>query len=349
MALTRTSEPSGRVRRVLLLHGAGDVRDGEAELRHAVGVEAQEHRELELAYRLRVAHAGNALELVLDVDLRVVAQVLGVEARVIRGERANHEDARLALLHRDPVAHDLLGQLRLGERDLVLYVHRREVRVARDVEVDRQVHDAVARIRRLEVEQAVEPRELLLDRRGDGRGDVLRRRARVHRLHLDLGRRERRVAVYREPAEREQPQQHDHDRDHAREDRAPDEDVANLRRVAHGVLRAAAVSAGGWYATARTGDPGATCWTPSTTTRSPAASPCAISHDPPSHAVAVTLRVATLSPASSTYTNAPPSPCCTARCGTRIAPGCVSPSNRTRTNWPGSNRCCGFASSARSS
>src|SRR2546422_357532 len=267
----------------------------------------------------------------------------------VRGVPGHQEDGRLALRRRDPVAHALLGQLRLGERDLVLHVHRREVRVARDVEIDRQVHDAGARVRRLEIEQPVEPRELLLDRRGHGCRDVLRRGARVHGLHLDLGRRKRRVTVHRERAEREQPQQHDDDRDDAREDRAPDEDVANLRRVAHGVLRAALLSAAGWYATARTGDPGATCWTPSTTTRSPAASPCAISHDPPSHAVAITSRVATLSPASSTYTNAPPSPCCTARCGTRMAPGCCKPSSRTRTNCPGSKRCCGFSSSARSS
>src|SRR5881296_3902263 len=363
MSLTRTSEPSGRPRTMIRPNSAGSVSrpavttgivswvpggEGSRPMRPA-GVEAQEHRELELADRLRVAHAGNAFELVLDVDLRVVAQVFGVETRVVRGERANHEDARLALLHRDAVAHHLLRQLRLGERDLVLHVHRCEVRVPRDVKIDRQVHDAGARVRRLEVEQAVEPRELLLDRRGNGSGDVLRGRARIHRLHLDLGRRERRIAVHRERAEREQPEQHDHDRDDAREDRAPDEDVADLRPVAHGVLRAAPLSAAGWYATARTGDPGATCWRPSTTTRSPAARPCAISHDPPSQAVAITGRVATLSPASSTYTNDPPSPCCTARCGTRIAPGCVSPRSRTRTNWPGSKRCCGFSSSARSS
>src|SRR5207237_431925 len=184
----------------------------------------------------RVAHAGNSLDLVLDVYLRVVAQVLGVETRVVGGERAHHEDGRLALLHRDPVTHDLLGQLRLGERDLVLHVHRREVRVARDVEVDRQVHDAGARVRRLEVQQPVEP-----------------------------------------------------------------------------------LAAGSWRATALTGRPGAACWTPSTITRSPVCSPSAISHDPPSQDVATTLRTATLPLSATTYTNAPPRPCCTARCGTRIA------------------------------
>src|SRR2546426_632685 len=182
----------GGVRGVLLLYRGGDVPDGEPELRHAVGVEAQEHRELELAHGLRIADAWNPLQLVLEVDLRVVAQVLGIEPRVVGGERAHHEDRGLALPHGDPVAHDLLRQLRFRERDLVLHVHRREVRVARHVEVDRQVHDAVARVRRLEVEQPLEPQQLLFDRRGDRRGDVLRRRAGVHGLHLDLGGRERR-------------------------------------------------------------------------------------------------------------------------------------------------------------
>src|SRR5207245_9072826 len=89
----------GWVRGVLLLNGAGDVRHGQPELRHAVGVETQEHRELELSHRLRVADARQALELVLDVDLRVVAQVFGVEARVVGGERARREDAPLAIVY----------------------------------------------------------------------------------------------------------------------------------------------------------------------------------------------------------------------------------------------------------
>ena len=65
-----------------------------------------------------------------------------------------------------PCRAHLLGQLRLGQLDRVLHVDRREVLVPREVEVDLQVHRPVAGVGRLVVEQAVEPGELLLDRRG---------------------------------------------------------------------------------------------------------------------------------------------------------------------------------------
>src|SRR5205823_3327246 len=128
----------------------------------------------------------------------------------------------------------------------------------------------------------------------------------------DLGRRERRITLHGKPGEREQPEQHDHDRDDGRENRTPDEQVADLGRVAHGRLLmrrgaaggainalswapAAALLGAGRYATGRAGCPGATFCTPSTTTRSPTWSPCSMSHDPPSQDEATTLRAATLS------------------------------------------------------
>ena len=69
------ADPAGRVGRVLLLHRRLDIRHREAELGHAVGIEAQQHRELERADGLGVAHPGNALELVRDVNLGVVVQI----------------------------------------------------------------------------------------------------------------------------------------------------------------------------------------------------------------------------------------------------------------------------------
>src|SRR6267378_3293853 len=71
-------------------------------------------------------------------------------------------------------------------------------------------------------------------------------------------------------------------------------------------------------------------------------------HDPPSQEVATTFRATTLLLSPTTYTNAPFRPCCTARCGTRMALGRLRPSSRTRTNCPGSRTCCGFLSCARS-
>ena len=198
-------DAAGGIRGVLLLDRGRDVRHGEAELRHAVGVEAQQHREVELAERARITHAGEPLELVVDIDLRVVVQVFGVVPRIVGGKRQYDQKGRLALAHRDTVAHHFLRQLRLGEGDLILHVHGRQIRVTRDVEVDRQVHDPVARVRRLEVQQAFHARQLLLDRGGHRIGHVLRRCTRVDRLHLDLRWRERRIALDRQPREREQP------------------------------------------------------------------------------------------------------------------------------------------------
>ena len=48
----------GRIGGVLLLHRVAHVAHGDAELRHAVGVEPQQHRELESAEDRGVAHAG---------------------------------------------------------------------------------------------------------------------------------------------------------------------------------------------------------------------------------------------------------------------------------------------------
>ena len=198
------ADPAGRIGRVLLLHRRLDIRHREAELGHAVGIEAQQHRELERADGLGVAHPGNALELVRDVDLGVVVQIGRVVAGILRAERDDREDVGLRLGDRDPLPHDLLRQLRLGQIDLVLDVNRREVEVPREVEVHLQVHRPVAGVRRLEVQQAVESGELLLDRRRDRGGDVLRGGPRIHRRDLDRRRGDRGIPVDRQRVEREQ-------------------------------------------------------------------------------------------------------------------------------------------------
>src|SRR4029077_17509950 len=215
-------DAAGRIRGVLLLDRRGYVRHGEAELRHPVRIEAQDHGEVELAKCARIADAGEPLELVVDIDLRVVVQILGIVPRVVGGQGQHDQEGRLTFLDRDAVAYHLLGQLRLRAGDLVLYVYRRQIRVARDIEVDRQVHDPVARIRRLEVQQPLHARQLLLDRSCYRVGHVLRGRTWVGGLHLDFWRCERRITVDCEPGEGEKPEQHDDDRYDGGENRAPD-------------------------------------------------------------------------------------------------------------------------------
>ena len=128
------------------------------ELRHPVRVERDQHRELELAEDRGVAHAVQPLELVLDVELEVVGEVLRVVARVVRPDRHHEQDVLLRLLDRDAVLPHLLGQLRLGQLDLVLHVDGGEVLVPLDVEEHREVHRAVAAVGRRVVEQVLDAR-----------------------------------------------------------------------------------------------------------------------------------------------------------------------------------------------
>ena len=51
------ADATGRRRGVLLAHRGGDVVDGQAELRHPLGIELQQHRELAAAEHRRVADA----------------------------------------------------------------------------------------------------------------------------------------------------------------------------------------------------------------------------------------------------------------------------------------------------
>ena len=95
---------------------------------------------------------------------------------------------------------------------------------------------------------------------------------------------------------------------------------------------ASVVSLSGLYATGRTVPSGAIFCAPSTITLSPGRSPFSMIHCVPCQAVAATLRALTLLLSARTYTKGPPSPCCTARCGTRMASLRLRPRRWTLTN-----------------
>ena len=118
--------------------------------------------------------------------------------------------------------------MRLGDADRVLDVDRREILVARDVEVDREVHHPVARVRRLVVEESIETGELLLDRRCDGVRHVLCARAGVDRDYLNCRGRDLGVAVHRQREHRDHAEEGDGDGDHHRQHWTPHEQVLLL-------------------------------------------------------------------------------------------------------------------------
>ena len=171
---------------------------------------------------------GRALDLVLDVQLHVIGEVRRVVAGIVRGERDDAEDVGVRLEDRDAVLAHRVRQLRLGQLHRVLHVDRRQILAPGHVEVDLQAHRPVARVGRRVVEQALQPRELRLDRRRHRLGDVLGGGAGERRLHLHRGRRDLRIARDRQQPDREHTEQGDDDADDDREDRPPDEEIVDV-------------------------------------------------------------------------------------------------------------------------
>ena len=131
------AESAGGIRGVLLAHRGRDVAHRDPELRHLLGIELEQHREVARRKRRRVADAGDALQLVDDEQLHVVREIRRVVPRVARLERDDGENVGVRLEDRDAVRPHRVGQLRLGELHGVLHVDRGEILVARDVERDR--------------------------------------------------------------------------------------------------------------------------------------------------------------------------------------------------------------------
>ena len=104
------------VLRVLRADRGGDVGGRDAELRHLVRVQPDAHRVVARAEYRHVGQAGQALELVDDVDRAVVGQEQRVARIVRRGQDHHVQDVDRALLHDDAVAPHFVGQAR--QRDL---------------------------------------------------------------------------------------------------------------------------------------------------------------------------------------------------------------------------------------
>jgi hypothetical protein len=130
------SDGASRVRAVLFVDRRGDIRHRDAELRHLVGVELDVHGERQIAERHRIADAGNALDLILEIDLRVVVEKFAAVSRIRGGEHAHEQDVGLRLLHDDAIApHLASGSCGVGELPrLILHVDGGEVLITRHVE-----------------------------------------------------------------------------------------------------------------------------------------------------------------------------------------------------------------------
>ena len=257
------ADPAGRGLEVLLLDGGNDVSRGQPELGQLVGSEPDPHAVVGAAEQIDLRDAGDAEELVAQVDAAVVDQVVGV-VRPLRGvQRHDHQDARALLLDGHALGDRLRRQPRLGRVDAVLGEDVRLVLIDADREVHVEEHAAVAGVGRLHVDHRLDAVDLLLDGRRDRLLHRHRRGARVGRRDADRGRGQERVLLDAERGQDERPEQHDQDRDDDGDDRPPDEELG------HGYAPAFAAD----LVTGFTCIPGRTFCTPSTITRSPGLRP----------------------------------------------------------------------------
>ena len=218
---------------ILIVLGGDGLRDigrGHAELRHFRRIEPHAHRVVARAEDRHIGDTRDALELVEDVDRRVVAEIERIVAGIIRCQRDHQQDVGRSLLRNDTgLAHDI-GQARERDGDPVVDVDHRLVAVRAHLEraVDRQ--RAVGRRRRAEVDQVLDTRKLLLDRRGDGERQRLGAGAGIVGRDHDRRRRDFRILRHRQHLRGNQSRERDDDRDDAGENRPVDEEFRKRHR-----------------------------------------------------------------------------------------------------------------------
>ena len=161
---------AGGVLLVLGGDGVGDFRRRHPQLGHAVWPQPQPHGVVQGAEDLGVADAGNALQVVQDIDQGVVGQVQGRAGAFRRGDGSHHQDVVGTLLHGHAVLAHHVRQARLGDLDPVVHVHRGHVHIGADLEGGGDGEGAVGGGRGVEIHQVFNAGELLLDGGGDGLG-----------------------------------------------------------------------------------------------------------------------------------------------------------------------------------
>ena len=221
---------------VLRLQRRHHVAGGEAERLQPVRVEPDAHGVVAAAEHGDGAHAVDAAQHVLHLHVGVVGDEQRGARLVGRVEVHDHHQVGRGLVDRDADVAHVQRQPRRGDRHAVLHLHLRDVEVGAEVEGDRDGEAPVSRRVRRDVEHVLDAVHLLLDGRHHRGGDHVGAGARILAGDVDDGRRDLRELGDGEAGEGHEPQDDEHDRDDAREDRAVDEEM----RDAHGAGRLSA-------------------------------------------------------------------------------------------------------------
>jgi hypothetical protein len=176
-------------------------------------IEPDPHR-MGRSEHIDVADAGNARQGILDVRRERVGHVhVGALVGVVI-DRDDQQRVGVRLGDANALLLNLLRQAADRLLDLVLHLHLGNVGVGPLGEYRRDADRPARARRRAEIEEIVDPDQLLLDDLGDAVLDRLRRGAGVAGADIDLRRRDVGILFYRQRADRAQPGEHDNDRQH---------------------------------------------------------------------------------------------------------------------------------------
>ena len=213
---------------ILLLKRADNLACGHAERGDLVGIEPGAHRIFADPVKQYAADAFHPRNHIANLQQSVVRDIELVVAAVRRQHMHDHEDVGRVLLHDDAGLAHLGRKARFRNGHAVLDENLRQIEVRAEFEGHRNRDGAVRRRLRRHIDHVLDAVDLLLDGRRDGIGRDLSVRAGIGRRHRHSRRRNIRELSDGEPQIGQSAHDNDENRNHSRENRAPDEDVAEL-------------------------------------------------------------------------------------------------------------------------
>ncbi len=219
----RCADDAGSGLNVLLADGIGDVACGKTAFGGLLRVDPDAHRIIAAAEYLHLTDARDTGDTVLDVQNRIVAQIVHVIPAIGRDDMDDERQVGRALGGRDAKRAHLFRQARFSLRNTVLHQLLGLIGIGAEREGDRQRHDAIGGRLALHVEHALDAVDLFFKRRGDGFGNDGRVGARILRANHDLRRHDFRIFRDRQTCHADQTGNEDQDRQNASEDRPVDE------------------------------------------------------------------------------------------------------------------------------
>ncbi len=160
----RLADLSGGHLDVLLADGGDHVHGVQVESRQPIRVEPDPQAVVALTHVADAGNAGDAGQLILDEDGRVVAEINRIVFFALPDQVHDQQRVGGLLLDGDALVLDQGRDHRQGQRDAVLHQHLGHVRVHAQLEGHRQGIRAVVGTLRRHVEHALDAADLLLDR-----------------------------------------------------------------------------------------------------------------------------------------------------------------------------------------